>query len=93
MKKHIWSVGYQSRIKRVCGLNCRFLFRFFCKHSTIDLIITKTPDIISKIEHCPPIGKSHHDTLTAILVPNLNPKNMQSTKSNNKGLKLEFCQA
>ena len=64
-----------------------------CKPSTIDLIITKTPDIISKIEHCPPIGKSHHDTLTAILVPNLNPKNKSKKVNNVKVLKPNFDKA
>ena len=64
-----------------------------CKPSTIDLIITKTPDIISKIEHCPPIGKSHHDTLTAILVPNLNPKNKSKKVDKVKVLKPNFDKA
>ena len=36
-----------------------------CKPSLIDLILTKNPDIISNIKHNPPIGKSHHDTITA----------------------------
>ena len=64
-----------------------------CKPSTIDLIITKTPDIISKIEHCPPIGKSHHDTLTAILVPNFNPKNKSKKVDKVKVLKPNFDKA
>ena len=64
-----------------------------CKPSTIDLILTKTPDVISNIKHCPPIGKSHHDTLTAILIPNSNPKNKINKVEHLKVLKPNFDKA
>ena len=38
-----------------------------CKPSLIDLVLTKTPDIILNIEHNPPIGRSHHDVITTII--------------------------
>ena len=38
-----------------------------CKPSLIDLIITKEPDLVTNIKHNPPIGNSHHDTITAVI--------------------------
>ena len=36
-----------------------------CKPTLLDLIITKSPELISNIKHNPPIGKSHHDVITS----------------------------
>ena len=47
-----------------------------CKPSLIDLMITKNPDLISNIVHYPPIGKSHHDTITAKITFDINPNNV-----------------
>ena len=38
-----------------------------CKPSLIDLILTKNPELITNITHNPPIGKSHHEIITAKL--------------------------
>ena len=38
-----------------------------CKPSLIDLVITKVPELVTNIKHNPPIGKSHHDTITAVI--------------------------
>ena len=43
-----------------------------CKSTLIDLIITKTPDIIFNIRQNPPIGKSHHQVITAKIKINKN---------------------
>ena len=43
-----------------------------CKSTLIDLIITKTPEIISNIRQNPPIGKSHHQVITAKIKINKN---------------------
>ena len=52
-----------------------------CKPSLIDLILTKTPDLISNIKHNPPLAKSHHDVITAKI------KTDHNLKCNNKSIK------
>ena len=51
-----------------------------CKPSLIDLILTKNPELITNITHNPPIGKSHHEIITAKL--RLNCSNISSNKKN-----------
>ena len=62
-----------------------------CKPSLIDLILTKTPDIVSNIVHNPPIAKSHHDVLTAKLKFNCNIK--VNNNNSEKILKPNFDKA
>ena len=38
-----------------------------CKSTLIDLILTKYPEVITNIKQNPPIGKSHHQVITAQL--------------------------
>ena len=63
-----------------------------CKPSLIDLILTKNPDIISNIKHNPPIGKSHHDTITANISFNTN-QNKSKKVQNVKIIKPNFEKA
>ena len=42
-------------------------FKPNCKSTLIDLVLTKSPEIISHIKHHPPIGKSFHQVLTVKL--------------------------
>ena len=53
-------------------------FKPNCKPSLIDLILTKTPDIINDLNYLPPVGKSHHLTLQLNL--NLSPKIKQNSE-------------
>ena len=53
-----------------------------CKPSLIDLILTKTPEIINSIKHNPPLAKSHHHVITAKL--KINDKYFRNEKSKNK---------
>ena len=62
-------------------------FKPNCKDSLIDLILTKYPDSIMNIRHNPPIGKSHHQVLTACIrtdgsFVNNNVKNVKILKPN-----------
>ena len=41
-----------------------------CKSSLIDLILTKSPEIISNIKQHQPIAKSHHQVITAQIILN-----------------------
>ena len=61
-----------------------------CKPSLIDLIITKYPDVISNIKHNPPIGKSHHDSITAVLNTDFEEKHKSNKE---KVLKPNFDKA
>ena len=55
-----------------------------CKSSLIDLVLTKTPEIITNIKQHPPIAKSHHQVITAQLIlndsSNVKNKNAKQTK-------------
>ena len=55
-------------------------FKPNCKPSLIDLILTKTPEIINNIKHNPPIAKSHHHVITAEIEVNNHLKNKVKTK-------------
>ena len=49
-------------------------FKPNCKATLIDLLLTKSPEIISHIKHNPPIGKSFHQVLTVKFnVTSVNP--------------------
>ena len=63
-----------------------------CKPSLIDLIITKEPDLVTNIKHNPPIGNSHHDTITAVINTDFVLKTEKNNK-NNKILKPNFEKA
>ena len=52
-------------------------YRPNCEPTLIDLILTKSPDIVNELKYLPPIGKSHHLTLELDL--NLSPKIKQNS--------------
>ena len=62
-----------------------------CKSSLIDLILTKSPASITSIKHNPPIGKSHHDVITANI--NINGILRNDIKKSEKILKPNFEKA
>ena len=50
-------------------------FKPNCRPSLIDLLLTKDKDVVYKIRHLPPLGKSHHTVITAnISFDNDSPK-------------------
>ena len=63
-----------------------------CKDSLIDLILTKSPNLIVNIKHNPPLGMSHHQVLTACLKTDIT-RNNKCTNSNVKVLKPNFDKA
>ena len=67
-------------------------FHLALKSSLIDLIITQEPDLVTNIKHNPPIGNSHHDTITAVINTDFVLKNEKNNK-NNKILKPNFEKA
>ena len=64
-----------------------------CKPSLIDLILTKTPEIISSIKHNPPLAKSHHHVITAKLKINDKYFRNEKTKTKEKIIKPNFDKA
>ena len=63
-----------------------------CKSTLIDLILTKNPDIISNIKQNPPIGKSHHQVLTAQIKVTKNNQKIKN-KPSQKIVKPNFDKA
>ena len=56
-------------------------FKPNCKPTLIDLILTKSSDKISNIKHNPPIGKSHHQLITARININCDKNNKKNTQA------------
>ena len=64
-----------------------------CKPSLIDLILTKTPELVNSIKQNPPISKSHHVVITSkIKFPNHNSF-VKKNKAEDKVIKPVFDKA